>query len=140
LELPGSVQDALRRGKITPGHARALLPLGDEREQIAFCERIQKEGLNVRQTELFVQETVASTDGGSGASNGTSARPQRRGSDHIAALEQEFRNALGVRVKITHDARGRGKLVVAFGSHEEFDQIRRHVCGGGAAVKRAQAG
>src|SRR5208282_3452130 len=53
LELPGAVQDALRRGRITQGHARALLPLGDEREQVAFSERIQKEGLNVRQTEAL---------------------------------------------------------------------------------------
>ncbi len=43
LELPAAVQDALRRGKITPGHARALLPLGDEREQVAFS-RANPEG------------------------------------------------------------------------------------------------
>ena len=47
---------------------------------------------------------------------------------------------LGVRVKITHDARGRGKVVIAFGSHEEFDQIRQHICGGGRAVRKGQAG
>ena len=141
LELPAAVQDAMRRGKITPGHARALLPLGDEREQIAFCDRIQKEGLNVRQTEVLVQEAVATTEdvGGNEASD-DSSRPKRRTSDNIAALEQEFRNALGVKVKITHDARGRGKLVIAFGSHEEFDQVRRHICGGGQAARRAQAG
>ena len=59
LELPEAVQDALRRGKITQGHARALLPLGDEREQVAFCERVQKEGLNVRQVEALVHEAIA---------------------------------------------------------------------------------
>ncbi len=141
LELPAAVQDAMRRGKITPGHARALLPLGDEREQIAFCDRIQTEGLNVRQTEVLVQEAIAATeDVGGTEANGVSSRPQRRTSDNIAALEQEFRNALGVKVKIAHDARGRGKLVIAFGSHEEFDQVRRHICGGGPAARRAQAG
>jgi ParB family chromosome partitioning protein len=139
LELPDAVQDALRRGKITPGHARALLPLGEEREQVAFSERIQKEGLNVRQTELLVQETIAATDGDA-AGHTTPGKPARRPSDHVAALEQEFRNALGVRVKITHDVRGRGKLVIAFGSHEEFDQIRSHICGGGQPTRRAQAG
>ena len=45
LELPKVVQDAVRRGTITPGHARALLPLGEEREQIAFSERIARKGL-----------------------------------------------------------------------------------------------
>ncbi|HEY2838304.1 MAG TPA: ParB/RepB/Spo0J family partition protein, partial [Pirellulales bacterium] len=50
LELPADVQTALRGGGISPGHARALLPLGDEREQIAFCQRIQQEELSVRAT------------------------------------------------------------------------------------------
>ncbi len=139
LELPAAVQDALRRGKITPGHARALLPLGDEREQLAFCDRIQKEGLNVRQIEVLVQEAIAS-DEDSGGEDAASGRPQRRTSDNIAALEQEFRSALGVKVKISHDARGRGKLVIAFGSHEEFDQVRRHICGGGQAARRRRPG
>ena len=143
LELPGPVQDALRRGKITQGHARALLPLGDEREQVSFSERIQKEGLNVRQTEALVQEAIAAADGGPVGvvgRDGTIEKPARRTSDHVAALEQEFRTALGVRVKITHDARGRGKVVIAFASHEEFDQIRRHICDGGRAVRKGQAG
>ena len=141
LELPDGVQEALRRGKITQGHARALLPLGEEREQMAFCERIQKEGLNVRQTEALVQETIAVADGPIGvvSTDGTVARPPRGGSDNVAALEHEFHTALGVRVKITHDSRGRGKIVIAFGSHEEFDQVRRHVCGG-PVMRKGQAG
>jgi ParB family chromosome partitioning protein len=142
LELPETVQDALRRGKITSGHARALLPLGEEREQVAFADRIQKEGLNVRQTEALVQEMIAAADQGPVGVVGTdgTVAPPRRTSDHVAALEQEFRAALGVRVKITHDARGRGKVVIVFGSHEEFDQIRRQICDGGRAVRKSQAG
>jgi ParB family chromosome partitioning protein len=142
LELPSPVQDALRRGKITPGHARALLPLGEEREQVSFCERIQKEGLNVRQTEALVQEAIAAADGPVGVvgSDGAVVKPLRGVSDHVTALEQEFRAALGVRVKITHDARGRGKLVIVFGSHEEFDQIRRHICDASRTVRKGQAG
>ncbi len=109
---------------------------------MSFCERIQKECLNVRQTETLVQETIAvAEDGPVGVvgTDGTVAKPPRRASDHVAALEQEFRTALGVRVKITHDARGRGKVVIAFGSHEEFDQIRRHICDSGD-VRKGRAG
>ena len=62
LELPLAVQDSLRRKQITQGHARALLPLGDEQEQIDFCQRIQREGLNVRQTESMVQEMIDKAD------------------------------------------------------------------------------
>lgn len=138
LELPEAVQDALRQGKITQGHARALLPLGDEREQVAFCLRIQQEGLNVRQTEELVQQAIAQADSEPLAvvgRDGTISRAKRTASGHVAALEQEFRAALGTKVKITHTSRGRGKLVIHFSSHEEFARIREHICG----VPRGQA-
>lgn len=131
LELPETVQDAIRRGEITQGHARALLPLGDPREQIEFCRRIWREGLNVRQTEGIVQETINAADREpldiSSASK--PPRPSRVKNEQIAALEQEFRVALGMKVKITHNVRGRGRLVVQFRNHEEFERLKRHVCG-----------
>ena len=131
LELPDTVQDALRRGKITQGHARALLPLGEEREQVAFCERIQTEGLNVRQTESFVQDAVANVSSGSLSVigvDGKKSKARRGRTENLAALEQEFRAVLGLRVKITHDARGRGKVVIQFSDHDEFEQLRRQIC------------
>ena len=132
LELPEPVQEAIRRGKITQGHARALLPLGDEREQIEFCGRIQREGLNVRQTETLVQETIDSADRDPLAAVETPAKlsRSRAKNENIAALEQQFRTALGMKVKITHNARGRGKLLVQFRNHEEFEQLKKHICGG----------
>ena len=132
LELPEPVQEAIRRGRITQGHARALLPLGDEREQIEFCGRIQREGLNVRQTETIVQETIDSADRDPLAAVETPAKPSRSRAknENIAALEQQFRTALGMKVKITHNARGRGKLLVQFRNHQEFEQLKKHICGG----------
>lgn len=132
LELPEPVQDAVRQGHITQGHARALLPLGDEREQIAFSARIEAEGLSVRRTESLVQETIADADAeplSSDEPEGGTSRRARPRSEHLAALEQEFRSALGLRAKLTHTARGRGKLVISFSDHEEFERLREHVCG-----------
>ncbi len=143
LELPHAVQQALREGKITQGHARSLLPLGDEREQIEFCKRIQAEGLSVRQTEAMVQEMIDRADAEPLAvveRDGTKSRPRRTASDHVVALEQEFRAALGVRVKLAHNARGRGKLVVYFSGHEEFDRLREYICGPGSTGAQARAG
>lgn len=140
LELPEPVQQALRERKITQGHARALLPLGDEREQIDFCRRIATDGLSVRQTEAMVQETIEQADAeplALIARDGTQSPLRRAVSPHVAALEQEFRAALGVRVKLTHNARGRGKLVIHFSSHEEFDRLRQHVCGPGPSASEA---
>lgn len=135
LELPEAVREALRAGRVTQGHARALLPLGDEHEQIEFCQRIQREGLNVRQTEVLVQETIDAADREPLAVTetpvpGKPGRTSRAKNEHIAALEQQFRTALGMKVKISHNARGRGKLVVQFRNHEEFERLKKHVCGG----------
>jgi ParB family chromosome partitioning protein len=143
LELPDTVQEALRQGKITQGHARALLPLGDEPEQMAFCQRIQKEGLNVRQTEAMVQDAIAAADQGPlgiVGRDGVKTKARRSRSEHLAAMEQEFRAALGVRVKITHDARGRGKLVIQFSNHEEFERLRQQICDPGGPSVQAHAG
>jgi len=143
LELPESVQEAIRQGKITPGHARALLPLGDEREQVEFCARIQQEGLSVRRTEALVQETIEQADAEPLAvvgCDGTTSRPQRLKSEHIAALEQELRIALGTKVKITHTSRGRGKVVIHFASHEEFERLRQHIGGPGPSYAHGQVG
>ena len=129
------MQEALRRGEITQGHARALLPLGDEREQIEFCERIKREGLNVRQTEALVQETIDAADREPLA---VVERREGRSSNVARAQERAHRRAgaavpHGVgheRCKITHNARGRGKLVVQFRNHEEFERLKKHICGG----------
>lgn len=134
MELPEPIQDALRRGQLTQGHARALLPLGDEREQIAFCQRIQQEGLSVRQTEALVQESIQKADARPMAvvgRDGATSRPRRTSSEHLAALEQQLRAALGTKVNITHNSRGRGKLVIHFASHEEFERLRALLCAEG---------
>ena len=143
LELPEEVQQVLREGKITQGHARSLLPLGDEREQVALCRRIQEEGLSVRQTEALIQQMVEQADAeplSLVAPDGGKSRPRRPASEHLATLEQEFRAALGARVCITHTPRGRGKLVIHFASHEEFERIREHICGPASPQLRSQAG
>ncbi len=94
LELPEAIQQAVRSGTLTQGHARALLPLGDEREQLAFCQKIQGEGLSVRATEDLVQQTIHHADHEPLAVVGSDrppARVRRPSSEQTAALEQELR-------------------------------------------------
>jgi ParB family chromosome partitioning protein len=143
LELPAPVQQALRDGRISQAHARALLSLGDERTQIAFCERIQKEGWSVRQTEAMVNKVLAEqeeeeTDQFRVISADPPARPSRSQSQHIAALEREFRLALGTNVQIIHTRRGKGRVIIHFRNHDEFERIRRQICEG-ATVPQAKA-
>lgn len=132
LELPDAIQQSIRSGVLTQGHARALLPLGDEREQLAYSKRIQEEALSVRATEELVQQAIHQADQeplGVVGVESRRARPSRRGSQHTATLEQELRTALGTKVDLKEKAGGRGQIVIHFGSHEEFERIREHLCG-----------
>lgn len=132
LELPEAVQAALRSGAITQGHARALLPLGDEREQTDFCQKIQRESLSVRLTEERVQELVRLADGESlrlVTGGGEDPPPMRPRSDHLASLEQELRSVLGTKVDIRQTNRRRGRIVIHFKSNEEFERLRKHLIG-----------
>ncbi len=127
LELPATVQDAIRSGAVSQGHARALLPLGDEREQVAFCDRIKKEGLSVRAVEQLVQEQVHSAE--SSQSAGGKPTRSRSRNQHLATLEQELRQALGSKVAIRESSKGRGRIVIQFSTAEEFDRLRGYLIG-----------
>lgn len=142
LELPEPVQAAVREGRITQGHARALLTLGDESRQIEFAGRVEREGLSVRATERLVQDTVDQEDREPLAVIGrtTAARRTKPKNEQIAALEQEFRSALGLKVKLIHNARGRGRLTIQFSGHEEFDRLRAHLLGSDHPALQQRAG
>lgn len=122
LELPDLVLTAIRTGQISPGHARALLPLGDDDEQIRFADRIVAEGLSVRTVEQMVSERLAAEDGV--PAPGKAAKRKRTRTDQIASLEQELRAALGAKVEIKTAGKGRGKITIHFTSYEEFDRLR----------------
>ena len=145
LELPAEVQAAVRSGELSQGHARALLPLGDEREQREFAERIKRDGLSVRATEALVQDMIHQADGESldviSMSPSASPKPRSRARpDQVVALEQEFRLALGTKVEVKSNARGRGKITIHFGGHDEFERLREYLCGPSDELGAERAG
>jgi ParB family chromosome partitioning protein len=143
LELPGPVQEALRDGQITQGHARALLPLGDEDEQCRICQQIQREALSVRATESVVQALIFAADAEPLSVMGGERddEPQRNvRSDQIGLLEREFRVALGTKVELRQTARGRGKIMVYFKNNDEFQRIHRLLCSPGGQLLPRQVG
>ncbi len=134
LELPSEVLDAVRQGTISAGHARAILPLGDDYRQVQFAQRIVAEDLSVRDVERLVQEQIALDDGipeddlettSAAAGTATKAKPAkaRTRSQQIASLEAELKRALGTKVEIKSTASGKGKLVLHFASHDEFERL-----------------
>ncbi|MCA9267720.1 MAG: ParB/RepB/Spo0J family partition protein [Planctomycetales bacterium] len=144
LELPGQIKDAVAEKKLTAGHARALLPLGDERKQIEFADKIQTEGLSVRAIEQLVRETIDAEDreplsvvGEDGVSRPVEAPPKNA---HLADLEQQLKTALGTKVEVRQSGKKKGKIVIHFGSPEEFERIRAHLTGHVDPAQQTQQG
>lgn len=137
LDLPEDVKQMVQDGGITQGHARALLPLGEEQEQREFAARIKKEGWSVRATEQAVQNHVHAQDGELLRlvdCEGNSRPVPKPRNEQIASLEQELRTALGTKVDLRQSAKGRGRITIHFGSHEEFDRLRQILTAGGASA------
>jgi ParB family transcriptional regulator, chromosome partitioning protein len=128
LELPATVKQMVQQGDISQGHARALLPLGDEQEQIEFAKKIKQNGLSVRATESGVADRIQALDGDQLRivdAEGNSRPVPRPRNEQIASLEQELRTALGTKVDLSQSAKGKGKITIHFMSHEEFERVRQ---------------
>ena len=115
LKLPQIIQDDLRAGRLTMGHARALLSLTSTSEQLRLREQILAHSWSVRTTEEGVQR---------------SRIPRRapRRSAELAALEEMLREALATRVRIVGNER-RGRIELVYASREELERLVEHVSG-----------
>ncbi len=122
LDLPRQVQDAVREQRISAGHARTLLPLGDEDLQTDFCHRIVREGMSVRATEKLVADYLSS-DSLAAASIAPTARKSAR-RPHVDQLETELKMALGTKVQIKQGTREKGQIVVHFSNSAEFERLK----------------
>ena len=140
LELPQEVKQMIAEGKIAQGHARALLPLGDEREQRDFAQQISRESLSVRATEQLVHDHIhqADVEPLSVVDSQGNARPARRSpSQHLLQIEEQLKLALGAKVDLKRSAKGRGKITIHFKNLEEFERLRAVLSGGDSAMFEA---
>jgi ParB family chromosome partitioning protein len=117
LALPEPVRDALERGRIDMGHARALAGLDDDKAQVAILQAVLRGGLSVRQAELLVQRAKA------GEPAQVQADAPARRDPNILAAEARLQRTLGTRVRIVRSSSGAGKIVVRFKSDEELDRL-----------------
>lgn len=133
LELPAEVKRMVQAGDISQGHARALLPLGDEHEQIEFAHRIRKESLSVRATEQGVQDRISALDGDELRivdAEGNSRPVSKPRNEQAAMLAQELSTVLGTKVDLSQTAKGRGRITIHFKSHDEFARLQQTLLAG----------
>ena len=112
LELMQEVKDMIDMRLIEMGHARALLSLDDDLQVQAAREVVRKR-LSVRETENLVRRLQQSRK----------KKGSRRPDPDILRLQNHLGEVLGARVRIQHQASGKGKLVIAYNNADEFQGI-----------------
>jgi ParB family chromosome partitioning protein len=125
LNLPGEIRDDLRKGRISAGHARAILMAGTEKAMLAIRDAAVNDGISVREAERLAQARKISK--GPSAGKRGPARPG--GSVHVRDMEERLLRELGTRVKIITAGKG-GRIEIQFFSAEDLGRIYRQLIGG----------
>lgn len=119
LELPSAVRDAVADGRLSMGHARALITARDPE---TLARAVIDKGLSVRETERLARE--AKTGGARSATAGAGAAPDA----DIAALERQLGDILGLKVKISHSGVS-GTVTLGYSSLDQLDLICQRLSG-----------
>jgi ParB family transcriptional regulator, chromosome partitioning protein len=116
LKLPAEVQLAIRNSIISMGHARALITLADEKDQLRIMQEIISKKLSVRQVEDLVRNPVKEK------------KPSKSSADSVLSpkfeqIRESLNKRLNARVEVRISNNGKGSIVIPFRSDEEFDRI-----------------
>ncbi len=113
LDLSEGVRNMIRDGRLSLGHAKLLAGVPDPTEQLRLASVVIAQDLSVRNLERLLQ---------AGAQPATVRKPSSSPA-HIQDLEKTLARQLGMRVEVRSAAKGKGKLVVHYGSLDQFDDL-----------------
>jgi len=121
LQLPVCVRKLVESGKLTAGHARALLSLSDPVQLAELARRTVQSGWSVREVERRVR---------SGATKKTSGpRPAETRDPVVRALEEELRSALATKAHVRVGRGGAGVIEIPYRSSEDFERVFEVITG-----------
>lgn len=125
LELPAELQDAVRVGQLSTGHAKILKGINDPARQIALSKEIIARGLSVHATEAYMKqfaaEEKAKSESQDESGGNGSAAPEKTA--HVQGIENELRQKLSLRVEIRVRGKDKGQIVLAFESNDDFERV-----------------
>ena len=116
LKLPDKIQNSLKKGEIKEGHARALLGLPDESQQLELWRRMVDKGYSVRKVEDEVKRMRTA------GTKYVLEKPARKKSPFISRTENKLREKFGTQVKVRTKRDG-GSIEIHFYSREDLDRI-----------------
>lgn len=125
LDLPEEVLDLLKEGKITTGHARAILGLNKDEQMVLLAQRVEEKGLSVREVEKLVKKILTEQDEEILAVKDDAAVQRRV---YMRDLERRAMDMLGRRVKINQTAKKK-TVELTFDTDSDLEEILTLLCG-----------
>jgi ParB family chromosome partitioning protein len=129
LKLPDEIKQLIQDGGLSEGHARALLAVSDEAQQVTLAHQVVKQGWSVRELE---SRTRIDTPARAPVSQGTAPQtraPQKMPSADIRRVEDALRKRLGTDVRVTSRRRGRGFLSISYYSNDDLARVLELILG-----------
>lgn len=120
LNLPDQVQGFVRDGKLTAGHARALITTPDP---VALARKVMERGLSVRETEALARQATEPRPAPKPATRGEKDADTR-------ALESDLSAQLKMRVRIDHAGHDGGRLTITYRDLDQLDRLCQLLGGG----------
>ena len=130
LALPFEVQQLLTDDRISAGHARALLALGDQEAITSLSLRVAAEDLSVRETEEIVRRFIEAPTEAPQKKRAPRSEPA---DPNLAEVEEILSEQLATRVVIRMGRR-RGQVLIDFGSADDLDRIVSEIVGSGPGL------
>jgi ParB family chromosome partitioning protein len=112
LGLSKKIKEYIVEEKLTSGHARALIPIEDEKLQISAAEEVIRRSLNVRDTEKLVKMYLDRKE----------KKPKKVSDEHYLEIEEKLKNIFGTKVKLLPNNK-KGKIMIEYYSSEELERI-----------------
>jgi len=129
LKLPDEVKALVQQGKLSEGHARALLAVESEPEVVRLARQAVSEGWSVRDMEARTRGEAPSAPALT-PSNGMRTRaPQKMPTADVRRVEDALRKRLGTDVRVTARRRGRGFLSISYYSNDDLARVLEMILG-----------
>lgn len=120
LKLPAKIQLGVRENEISMGHARALVSLSSEKQQVELFQEIINEQLSVRDLENRIRETKE----GEKTKTAPKAKAKKAmPTSHQVAFAKAFADKISSKIQINKQPSGKGKLVINFDSEVDLNRI-----------------
>ena len=129
LKLPDEIKQLLQDEKLSEGHARAILAISDESQQVALARQAAEQGWSVRELEARTRGDGRARAPAEAPAAAASPAPKEPASGDIRRVEDSLRKRLGTVVRLSARRKGRGFLTISYYSNEDLARVLELILG-----------